>query len=163
MPRAVCTSSASVMSCVNGMQNSGKSRLFTRPNRGGKIRGCRGLVTVGMWARRVQQAEIRPGTPIPGSRPNRETGDFPIPIPGRIGDREIPEKPGKSFPKILIYRPGNPRPAESGPRFPFPAESGNGDSLFPPGGRVAELPTDLSPFSNGRTDLCGNSTGIYIY
>jgi hypothetical protein len=28
-------------------------------------------------------------------------------------------------------RPGNPRPAESGPRLPFPAESGIGDSLFP--------------------------------
>ncbi len=26
---------------------------------------------------------------------------------------------------------GNPRPGESGPRFPFPAESGIGDSLFP--------------------------------
>jgi hypothetical protein len=32
------------------------------------------------------------------------------------------------------FRPGNPRPAESGPRFPFPAESGIGDSLFP--GRI---------------------------
>ncbi len=28
-------------------------------------------------------------------------------------------------------RPGSPRPAESGPRFPFPAESGIGDSLLP--------------------------------
>ena len=28
-------------------------------------------------------------------------------------------------------RPGNPRPGESGPRFPVPAESGIGDSLFP--------------------------------
>jgi hypothetical protein len=29
----------------------------------------------------------------------------------------------------IVPRPGNPRPGESGPRFPFPAESGIGDSL----------------------------------
>jgi hypothetical protein len=30
-----------------------------------------------------------------------------------------------------LARPGNPGPGESGPRFPVPAESGIGDSLFP--------------------------------
>ena len=35
--------------------------------------------------------DLRPiGTPIPDSRPNRETGDFPIPDFGRIGNRGFP-------------------------------------------------------------------------
>jgi hypothetical protein len=37
------------------------------------------------------------GTPIPDSRPNRETGDFPIPDSGRIGNRGFPPRfPAKS-------------------------------------------------------------------
>ena len=42
--------------------------------------------------------DLRPiGTPIPDSRPNRETGDFPIPAFGRIGNRGFPPRfPAKS-------------------------------------------------------------------
>ena len=37
--------------------------------------------------------DLRPiGTPIPDSRPNRETGDFPIPDFGRIGNRGFPPR-----------------------------------------------------------------------
>jgi hypothetical protein len=42
--------------------------------------------------------DLRPiGTPIPVSRPKRETGDFPIPVPGRVGNRKFPLRfPAKS-------------------------------------------------------------------
>jgi hypothetical protein len=40
--------------------------------------------------------------------------------------------PGPGEAGGVLPRPGNPRPAKSGPRFPFPAESGIGDSsCFP--------------------------------
>ncbi len=47
--------------------------------------------------------DLRPiGIPIPVSRPNRETGpgdlapDFPIPVPGRVGNRKFTPSPLKS-------------------------------------------------------------------
>ena len=46
-----------------------------------------------MYSRRgyPRVPDLRPiGTPIPDSRPNRETGDFPIPDFGRIGTRGFP-------------------------------------------------------------------------
>jgi hypothetical protein len=42
--------------------------------------------------------DLRPiGARIPDSRPNRETGDFPIPVPGRVGNPKFPPRfPAKS-------------------------------------------------------------------
>jgi hypothetical protein len=42
--------------------------------------------------------DLRPiGAPIPDSRPNRESGDFPIPVPGQVGNRGFPPRfPAKS-------------------------------------------------------------------
>jgi hypothetical protein len=58
-------------------------------------------------------SDLRPiGTPIPVSRPNRETGDFPIPVPGRVGNRKFP----------LRFRPNR----ESGERESGISGSGGG-------------------------------------
>ena len=58
--------------------------------------------------------DLRPiGTPIPVSRPNRETGDFPISVPGRSGLGI-----GNSLP---VSRPNR----ESVIPSPFPGQIGN--------------------------------------
>jgi hypothetical protein len=107
-----------------------------------------------------------PGTLIPGSRPNRETGEFPNPDPDSRPNRESgigkspknrkKNPPGKSFPSqfsrfFLIYRPGNPfRPPnrhpdsrsrpnrETGIPSPFPGKKpGIG------GGSDSRFPSDV--------------------
>ena len=52
-------------------------------------------------------------------------------------------------------RPGKPRPAESGPRFPIPAESGIGDSLFPDSGRVGNRESTIPPISRKNREIGG--------
>ena len=95
----------------------------------------------------VRQAPPRTARPTTSASSERSSSRVPAPV----------TRQGRS-----PSRPGNPRPGESGPRFPFPAESGIGDSLFPgqignrgfpPGGprfpaknRVTKLICRLSKF-----------------
>jgi hypothetical protein len=72
------------------------------------------------------------GTPIPDSRPNRETGDFPIPDSGRFGNRGFPPRfPAKSgiggtgIGDFRVWPGVQPRPA-TGPGGSPPRTSANG-------------------------------------
>jgi hypothetical protein len=70
-----------------------------------------------------------PRAPIPG----KSGVGPPSPIPGTSPGGSMGTSPGGwgSGVPCLVQTRKSGRPAESGPRFPFPAESGNGDSLFP--------------------------------